>query len=247
MRRDGMSIMVRTVLSQETMVMSMALVFVLRRLLLTGAVLGLLIGTTATFANLVNPNSSLYAEDTGAEFFSHSTPSLVLEIFDLGELHNGGEFGFYFIDAPGTLIQLFDVNEISGLAGGGPGVQQLVAIDFINGYVEDVEDAVLETAFTPSTSPIGFYYRHTSSWDLLHTQASLNPSGADAAGVFPFLTNPGYLLAFEDPASGNLISLHSMLGLTPLPEPGSALLLALPLLLVWRLSHRGAGAQSATH
>ena len=133
------------------------------------------------------------------------------------------EWGIYFASDPSTLIPVFTAADV------GPPEQNAV-IGFDVGFVADIDASAVESTFTPSLAPFGFYLKATtpSGTVLRYTQPVLNPGGVDAAATFPFTGNPTYyMVAFE--LNDQVLSLEVVDGVLPVPESGTAILVSLGL------------------
>lgn len=173
-------------------------------------------------ATILNPNPGAFAADDGSSLFSPIDPVLAVEIFDFFPL--GSTFGFYFEGAdvtnPANLITIFDPSDASGEA---------ARIDFAAGQVVDVDLAAVQSVFAGSGN-IGFFL---SIPDILpqplFSQAFLNPFG-DVVATFPSLSNPNdYLIGFEAPFEGPVLSFHFLSGIRSTPEPGTLVVMGLGL------------------
>jgi hypothetical protein len=174
--------------------------------------------------------------------FTHSSYSVTIELLDLGDLNLlggsglGNSFGFYFEGAdvtnPANLHAIFDLADIT--AWPYAPVSQAAIIDFDQGLVIDADANVVQSSFTGSGN-IGFAILPdpTLNIPILFTEPVLNPGGVDISGTFPImgssLPDP-YLLTFNliDPTTLQPITFaaHVALGVTPVPEPGTLILLS---------------------
>lgn len=196
------------------------------------------------------PDPTLTTTDTwtfGADLddpglFMHSSHSVTIELLDLGDLNLlggsglGNSFGFYFEGAdvtnPANLHGIFDLSDIT--AWPFAPVSQAAIIDFDQGLVIDADANVIQSSFTGSGN-IGFAILPdpTLGIPILFTEPFLNPGGVDISGTFPImgssLPDP-YLLTFNliDPSTLQTITFaaHVALGVTPVPEPGTLILLS---------------------
>jgi hypothetical protein len=175
-------------------------------------------------ATIVNPNPVDFAADDGSSLFSPLDPVLSVEVFDFFPL--GSTFGFYFEGAdvtnPANLITIFDPGDATG---------DLANIDFAAGQVVDVDVPAIQSVFAGSGN-IGFFL---SIPDILpqplFSQASLNPFG-DVAATFRSLLDPtDYIIGFEAPFEGPVLSFHFLSGIdSTIPEPSTLLLIGVGLL-----------------
>ena len=136
------------------------------------------------------------------------------------------EWGFYFASDPSTLIPIFTTADV------GP-PQQNAVIGFDVGFVADIDASTMESTFTPSLAPFGFYLKaNTPGGTLLrYTQPVLNPGGVDAAATFPFTGNPTYYLVDVE-VNDQVLSLEIVDGVIPVPESGTAILVSVGLGLI---------------
>lgn len=185
---------------------------------------------------LPNPDPTAFGDDDGTEIFTPSEQILSIEIYDLFDPVPDAIsiFGFFFEGAdvtdPNNLIPIFEDEDQFG------GVYQQAIIDFSKGEVYDADDPlnpVLQNTFT-GTGNIGFFLAlDPPEIDplLLYTVSSLHPGGIDLAATFPSLSDPSaYLIGFEapDPNSNTgftTVAFEVVVGVTPVPEPGTLLLL----------------------
>jgi hypothetical protein len=177
--------------------------------------------------------------------FMHSSQVVTIELLDLGDLSLiagagvvGTSFGFYFEGAdvtnPANIHNIFDVSDLTAYPYAP--VTQSAAIDFNLGKVTDLDDGFLsvQSSFSGSGN-IGFAITPDPSLGIptLFTEALLNPGGIDVAGTFPimgtFLVDP-YLLTFNltNPTTSEsfVFAAHVAAGVTPVPEPGTLILLS---------------------
>ncbi len=167
-----------------------------------------------------------FMPDDGAELFNHLTTVLSVQITDFGESGappGGWGFGFYFASDPGTLITIFDPFDAAGSA--------TASIDFAAGVVTDLEDGSIQSTFTGSADPIGFWLAQDTS--LVYSQSSLNAGLIDPAFAFQSLAESfSYMIGFEAP-DGEIISMQFVSGLTAVvPEPTILALFGMGLLLL---------------
>jgi len=188
-------------------------------------------------AEVVNPYPGVYGADDGAELFYPNDSVFGVELWDTGGYATGSSFGFFFADAPGTLIPIFDLFDETAT-----GDLQSAIIYFDtgtanDGMVWDIDDGMLQASFTPNpNSAIGFYFSTLGT--TFFTKAALNLGGLDLAATFPHLSTPGkYLIGFEG-YSGADIAFEVFSGITPVPEPSTMLLLGSGLAVVAGYSFR---------
>ncbi len=181
---------------------------------------------------LTNPFPGIYGPDLNdSGQFNYTNPAFVIEEFDLGAglALGGSRFGFYFVSAPGTLIEIFDALDE------GPGTSAI--IDFGLGAVLDADDGnSLQDLFVTLPGPIGFWLEPSAATQglfgagTLYTEAYLNPGGVDHVSTLPSLFVPGaLLLAFGGTAATGAdvpLAFDILLNLEPVvPEPASFALL----------------------
>jgi len=102
----------------------------------------------------------------------------------------------------------------------------LATIDFLNGWVVDDDDVVLQSIFTPGTESIGFYVQLESAAGVLtlYTEAALNPGGEDAFATWESDSTSGfYLLGAEFGDLGLRLDVVTNVAAVPVPEPAAAL------------------------
>ena len=175
---------------------------------------------------MTNPFPSFFADDDGSQLFMPDSTVLSVEGYDLaGSLGLISYFGFFYNSSPLDPIVIFGPEDQGSI--------QLAQIDFDNGVVTDLNDNSVQSSF--STDPgnsIGFFLFFDDSNAatpvpplFLSTVSLFNPGGYDAAGTFPFLTDPAnYAIVFALP-NETFLSLHIVGGITPVPEPSTLLLL----------------------
>jgi hypothetical protein len=209
----------------------------------------LLVVSGASFAGpLSNPDPGSFGndlEDTG--LFLPENQVIGIELFDLpaqAGFSVGFEFGFYFagddVSDTSNLHTIFDHLDQNPNPDN-PDGDQVAVIDFANGVVLDVDDNVLQSAFSPQGDPlpyIGFYV--TIPGTTIFTEAA-NNAGVDMASTFPHLALDFYLLGFaipnpDDPSEFVPATFEVVAGVTPVPEPGTVFLMfgALAALLMRR-------------
>jgi len=176
-------------------------------------------------------------DDSG--LFSHSAQVLSIELFDFGDLltsfggmTGGTSFGFYFEGADVTdtsnLHGIFDIHDFTLY----PTLSQSAIIDFDQGKVLDVDAGLTEQSSFTGSGNIGFAFLFDGS-GIFFTEPILN-GGTDVVGTFPILgsgspVNP-YLLTFNlnlpiIPGT-TVIAAEVVSGITPVPEPGTLILLS---------------------
>ncbi|MCB1704812.1 MAG: hypothetical protein KDI17_08110 [Halioglobus sp.] len=197
----------------------------LGKALAAASCLTLLAGTAAAtpFPN-PDPGSLLDDLDGSGYFTPGNTGSLSIELFDLGD--SVASFGFFAQGTPGTLVPIFEAGDLSG---------QSAIIDFSIGYVFDPEDNAIQSLF-PATSTIGFYLDFAGF--ILYSDPTLNLGGLDIMGAYPSINDDfTSLLFFDGPADDpqrTLLSWHVISDVSPVPVPGTALLLGVGLALLAR-------------
>lgn len=172
-----------------------------------------------------------------------------VEAVDLGPLapvppgpFEGSEFGFFFNSDSGTLIKIFDKSEQNPDPNGPGSAPPRAFIDFVAGTIVDPvgpgpADDVLKSVFTPKNDKIGFYLIPDPDLQALlgvpigtiYSTPGLNPGDEDLVGIFPALNfDKTYLMGFGQ--EGNIAFPYAYLalvGVTPVPEPGTLFLLLL--------------------
>ena|GEM_PF-1563391 len=194
------------------------------------AIISLLVGiglTSQSQAVIINPAPGSYGADNGAQTFSASSSVWSIEVVDLfGVLSLPSSFGFFFVNAdltnPASYIPIFKPADQGSI--------QAAAIFFDLGVVFDLDAQAVESIFTPGNTDIGFYYSFLSPTTgapvVLTTIPTLNPGGADWAAAFPSPSQAGhYLLGFGDVIGDGPTLAYYAIG-TPVPEPGTLLLLS---------------------
>jgi len=175
-------------------------------------------------AIIANPNSSVYYNDNHAQLFFHGNAAVSVEVADVfGALPGwSSSFGFFFGADPTTRVAIFGSDDQ------GAPLSQKALIDFANGRVVDIDAANIQSTFTNSASPIGFYLDlvNVAGGELiLYTLNSLNPGGFDLAATFQAKTDSSlYLIGFEVPNVGT-VAFDLVGGITAVPEPSTLLLL----------------------
>ena len=173
-------------------------------------------------AVITNPAPGLFGDDDGGALFLPMENVLSAEIFDLGGIVANSEFGFFFANAPETLIPIFETSDQRP-------PQQWARIDFGAGEVWDGDEGVLQNTFFGSGF-IGFYLFVTglpSGEDFLaYSVPSMNEGGLDLFASFPSLFfETGYLFGFESPEVRVPVSFNVALGLQKAPVPATSLLM----------------------
>ncbi len=175
---------------------------------------------------LTNPSpASLLGDIDGSGYFKPLDTILAIEVHDLFEtfLVEGSSFGFFFegtdVTDSSNLFPIFNSDDTSS---------DQAVVNFLTGVVYDVENAAIETFFTGSDN-IGFYLTLNAvpGDPSIFSDPSLN-YGADWFGMFPFIADPNLaMLAFENPATGEVLGLDIISGLEPVSvsEPASVLLI----------------------
>jgi PEP-CTERM motif-containing protein len=161
--------------------------------------------------------SEIYVANLNPNFNRHIV--LVKEAFDALPGSISHEWGMYFASDPSTLYPVLTTGD------SGPPEQQAV-IDFDNGQIVDLDSLSIESTFTPSLDPFGFYIKvefNPGSPVIAFSQAALNPGGVDWYASFPFLAQPLFReVAFE--VREQLYSLEIVDGALNTPEPTTLLL-----------------------
>ena len=180
------------------------------------------------------PTPTLLAPIAGADseatyFRPLDRYALAIELFDFVErlvpLDIGIRFGLYFQDAPETLIPLFDAADSRLIeAPGLPPIRPRARIDFLKGGVYDADSEILQTTFTPSDAPFGFFIQSPGLNVLrLFSDASLNVNGNDFFAAFPLLAEQNAFaldftsLGLPDSVPGLYVAVMS--GIEPVTAP----------------------------
>lgn len=90
--------------------------------------------------------------------------SISIELLDIADTSGGSEFGFFAVDDPTTLVPIFDGSDLTG---------ESALIDFVNGFVGDVEESAVQSTFDPLPGIIGFYLS-VPTLPTLYSVADLN-------------------------------------------------------------------------
>lgn len=173
-------------------------------------------------ATPLSPPSGFQA-DTGVNFFLPGSTVLVFELVDT--LESITQFGFYFKNAPGNLIPLFDALDLTVNG------DQVAAAGFIVGQVFDIDEGggSPELLFSTSPGPIGFYLGIGGT--TVFSDELLNPGGLDLFSAFQSATDPSvWAFVFEGVAAdGSLVPINSNLvvNVSSVPEPSMIALLAM--------------------
>jgi len=175
--------------------------------------------------------------------FMHSSQVVTIELLDFGDLGllggsgAGTSFGFYFEGADVTNVAnihgIFDIHDIT--AWPFAPISQSAVIDFNQGTVFDADAGYSVQSSFSGSGNIGFAVLPdpTLGIPILFTEPFLNPGGVDISGTFPIMGSPlpnPYLLTFNliDPSTQQPITFAAQVaaGVTPVPEPGTLLLLS---------------------
>jgi hypothetical protein len=188
----------------------------------------MLVASMASALPFPNPDPGSLNDDLdGSGYFNTgSIGSLSVELFDLGD--TVASFGFFGQGAPGTLIPIFEASDLTG---------EGAIIDFVAGYVFDVEDNSIQSFFTP-VSTVGFYLDFAGF--LLYSDPTLNLGGLDIMAAFPSTSGDFLSLLFFDGTADNpqrsLLSwaVVSDVSAIPVPAPWLLMMVGLGLLAVRR-------------
>lgn len=167
-----------------------------------------------------NPNPADFGDDIdGSGYFVPNDIIISAELVDqLNFTGLGTSFGFYFKGNHIATYDIFDVNDISN-----DGTDDIALIDFTGNFIWDADLDVLQEVFPDIDGNIGFYFSLVGI--TLYSDSTLNPGGVDVFGVFPVLSSPDtYLLWFQPPDS-DAVALELAVGVKPVPEPTTMLLL----------------------
>jgi hypothetical protein len=165
-------------------------------------------------------------DDTG--YFAPSSEAFSIELFDFGDSFGSpfaaSAFGFYFEGA--------DVTDVSNLHTifpiiGAP-APQFARIDFGTGEIIDLDAGGIQNTFAGSGN-IGFFLLPDpeTALPILFTDPTLNGGSTDVSGTFPIISSPAiddFLISFNIPGVAPL-SFQIVSGVSPVPEPGTLLLL----------------------
>lgn len=192
--------------------------------LVAGAVLLLGAGSASALSITPPPNSGLGQDDLSEIYCpcdQDPNPIVTRNLLTVREGFDGvagsipHEWGIYFADDPTTLIPLFTADDApSG------GVNAAAQVDFDAGTVTDLDSLSIEFTFEARLAKFGFYLRidDRSAPVLTYSQPVLN-GGTDTFASFPSLTHPNFrVVAFE--IGGRVLSIESVQGACPVPEPG---------------------------
>lgn len=195
------------------------------------ASLSLFLLTATAQADVVNPFPLLLQDDNNTELFNpNGFPSinllqgisLTVQLNDIASTGGESEFGFF---SAGTdprdntnRVVLFDsADQNYGQD------RQSAIVNFNTGNIWDLDDSEMQSVFTPSSQPIGFYYSYSNAlvdytW---YSVISYNQTGFDV-GTFPTTFSDSiYLLAFEAP-DGETYAQEAILGMSAaVPVPGA--------------------------
>jgi len=181
-----------------------------------------------------------FGPDDGSQLFNLGDVAVSVEIQDMGEVADvASEFGFFYITDPFNLITVFDFMDVS--AGGA--TPQSALIDKSSGLVIDWDESnpaipyfEIQSLFIDLGVPIGFYFAFDHDGDpltdpfLSRTVSALNIGGLDLAQTYPAIGDPStYLLEFGT-ATGGMLAMELVSGITPVPEPAALSMIALGLL-----------------
>lgn len=179
---------------------------------------------SAVSAPLPNPAPADFADDIdGSGYFKPvGDGSLALELFDLGD--GVASFGFFARGAPNTRIPIFEAADTTGSS---------AIVDFVNGFVYDVEDSAIQSLFAAPITEIGFYL-DLDSLGILFSDPGLNLGGADVMGAYPALAAPDSFSLMFMGVDGTVYGWEYLTGLqaSVIPVPGSVALLGLGMLLL---------------
>ncbi|KPK36926.1 MAG: hypothetical protein AMK70_00625 [Nitrospira bacterium SG8_35_1] len=205
-------------------------------------------------ALILNPDPSTYGADDGTEIFMPAQQFLGIEIIDvLGGLPGLSTFGFFFegsdVNDISNRYTIFDTYDQDTNPADAPGLQVAI-IDFASRNVFDADDQnflinpllSVQDTFNGSGN-IGFFLDVNISDGAftLFSVPELNNGGKDSMATFPVLSSPqDYLLGFEEPVTGTFLGFNLMNGITPspVPEPGTIILMGTGLLGLFSLRRR---------
>lgn len=186
-------------------------------------------------ASIVNPSPGIFGDDIGAKYFNPSAASIPFEVYDPLEAGFLTSFGFYFRGAdlsnPSNVGIIFDATDLS-LVG-----TQIAVIDFVNGFVVDVDGGnTLKDVFSGS-GQIGFFFMFidpaTNNAVSIFSDPGLNPDGLDHVASFRGLSDPSfYLLGFEVAFPGQApatVAFEAITALNSVPAPGTLALIGIGL------------------
>lgn len=179
---------------------------------------------SAVSAPLPNPAPADFSDDIdGSGYFKPvGDGTLAFELFDLGD--GVASFGFFARGAPNDRIPIFEAADTSGSA---------AIVDFVNGFVFDVEDAAIQNLFASPLTEIGFYL-DLEALGILFSDPVLNLGGFDVMGAYPSLTVPDAFSLLFMGVDGTVYGWQYLTGLqaSVVPVPGSLALLGLGTLLL---------------
>lgn len=211
-----------------------------------------LIGAPSGFAlNVDNPDPATWADDIDGSGWFDPTYALLIgvEFYDIDEhlFGRGSSLGFFFASDPATVITIFDGDDMftSGV--------QVAGINFLSGQVLDLDEgSSVQDVFSGSGSigfalTLGDVLGFALGVDTLYSVPSMNDFSEDLFGAFPRISSlqqDEYLLGFglADPVNiGTVAPMYYAYidGITPVPEPGTFLMLGAGCLLLMRFAPRG--------